>query len=224
MRAMILAAGRGERLRPITDTIPKPLVKVGDKELLVWHLEKLKKAKISEIIINSAYLSEKIVSFIGDGSKFGLKVTHSIEGEKGLETAGGIIKALPFFENETFLVVNGDTFMDADYSQFIESLDDSISAKLYLVENPPHNQKGDFSLDENGNCKRGPGYTFSGAALYNPKSFLGLQVQRMPLLPLFEKWAQSNSLKAKLFNGKWFDVGTIERLNSVNSYIQNNNL
>lgn len=224
MKAMILAAGRGERLRPITDTIPKPLVKVGDKELLVWHLEKLKKAKITDIIINSAYLSQKIVSFIGDGSRFGVRVTHSIEGQKGLETAGGIIKALPFFENKPFLVVNGDTFMDADYNQFVEPLDDTVSAKLFLVENPPHNQKGDFSIDENGNCKRGPGFTFSGAALYNPKAFSGFEVQRMPLLPLFEKWAENNLLKAKLVNGKWFDVGTIQRLDTVNNYIKNNKL
>ena len=102
MRAMILAAGRGERLRPITDTIPKPLVEVGSKPLLVWHIEKLKKAGIKEILVNSAYLSQKIVDFLGDGSKFGVSITHSVEGSSGLETAGGIINALPFFKGEDF--------------------------------------------------------------------------------------------------------------------------
>lgn len=173
MKAMILAAGRGERLRPITDTCPKPLVKVGGKELLVWHIEKLKQVGITDILINSAYLSEKIVDFIGDGSKFGVKVTHSVEGASGLETAGGIIKALPFFEGQDFLVVNGDTFIDADYKQFLEPLENEYLARLYLVDNPPHNQKGDFKI-EDGKCYRGSDYTFSGTAVYKTKAFLNM--------------------------------------------------
>lgn len=219
---MILAAGRGERLRPITDTCPKPLVKVGGKELLVWHIEKLKQVGITDILINSAYLSEKIVDFIGDGSKFGVKVTHSVEGASGLETAGGIIKALPFFEGQDFLVVNGDTFIDADYKQFLEPLENEYLARLYLVDNPPHNQKGDFKI-EDGKCYRGSDYTFSGTAVYKTKAFLNMSIEKKPLLPLFLKWSQIHELSAKPLCGKWFDVGTIERLNQVNSYIQNLN-
>ena len=219
---MILAAGRGERLRPITDTCPKPLVKVGGKELLVWHIEKLKQVGITDILINSAYLSEKIVDFIGDGSKFGVKVTHSVEGASGLETAGGIIKALPFFEGKDFLVVNGDTFIDADYKQFLEPLEIEYLARLYLVDNPPHNQKGDFKI-EDGKCYRGSDYTFSGTAVYKTKAFLNMPIEKKPLLPLFLKWSQIHELSAKPLCGKWFDVGTIERLNQVNSYIQNLN-
>lgn len=219
---MILAAGRGERLRPITDTCPKPLVKVGGKELLVWHIEKLKQVGITDILINSAYLSEKIVDFIGDGSKFGVKVTHSVEGSSGLETAGGIIKALPFFEGQDFLVVNGDTFIDADYKQFLEPLENEYLARLYLVDNPPHNQKGDFKI-EDGKCYRGSDYTFSGTAVYKTKAFLNMPIEKKPLLPLFLKWSQIHELSAKPLCGKWFDVGTIERLNQVNSYIQNLN-
>lgn len=219
---MILAAGRGERLRPITDTCPKPLVKVGGKELLVWHIEKLKQVGITDILINSAYLSEKIVDFIGDGSKFGVKVTHSVEGASGLETAGGIIKALPFFEGKDFLVVNGDTFIDADYKQFLEPLENEYFARLYLVDNPPHNQKGDFKI-EDGKCYRGSDYTFSGTAVYKTKAFLNMPIEKKPLLPLFLKWSQIHELSAKPLCGKWFDVGTIERLNQVNSYIQNLN-
>lgn len=222
MKAMILAAGRGERLRPITDTCPKPLVKVGGKELLVWHIEKLKQVGITDILINSAYLSEKIVDFIGDGSKFGVKVTHSVEGASGLETAGGIIKALPFFEGKDFLVVNGDTFIDADYKQFLEPLEAEYLARLYLVDNPPHNQKGDFKI-EDGKCYRGSDYTFSGTAVYKTKAFLNMPIEKKPLLPLFLKWSENQELSAKPLCGKWFDVGTIERLNQVNSYIQNLN-
>ena len=222
MKAMILAAGRGERLRPITDTCPKPLVKVGGKELLVWHIEKLKQVGITDILINSAYLSEKIVDFIGDGSKFGVKVTHSVEGASGLETAGGIIKALPFFEGKDFLVVNGDTFIDADYKQFLEPLENEYLARLYLVDNPPHNQKGDFKI-EDGKCYRGSDYTFSGTAVYKTKAFLNMPIEKKPLLPLFLKWSENHELSAKPLCGKWFDVGTIERLNQVNSYIQNLN-
>ena len=222
MKAMILAAGRGERLRPITDTCPKPLVKVGGKELLVWHIEKLKQVGITDILINSAYLSEKIVDFIGDGSKFGVKVTHSVEGASGLETAGGIIKALPFFEGKDFLVVNGDTFIDADYKQFLEPVETEYLARLYLVDNPPHNQKGDFKI-EDGKCYRGSDYTFSGTAVYKTKAFLNMPIEKKPLLPLFLKWSQIHELSAKPLCGKWFDVGTIERLNQVNSYIQNLN-
>lgn len=222
MKAMILAAGRGERLRPITETCPKPLVKVGGKELLVWHIEKLKQVGITDILINSAYLSEKIVYFIGDGSKFGVKVTHSVEGASGLETAGGIIKALPFFEGKDFLVVNGDTFIDADYKQFLEPLENEYLARLYLVDNPPHNQKGDFKI-EDGKCYRGSDYTFSGTAVYKTKAFLNMPIEKKPLLPLFLKWSENQELSAKPLCGKWFDVGTIERLNQVNSYIQNLN-
>ena len=219
---MILAAGRGERLRPITDTCPKPLVKVGGKELLVWHIEKLKQVGITDILINSAYLSEKIVDFIGDGSKFGVKVTHSVEGASGLETAGGIIKALPFFEGQDFLVVNGDTFIDADYKQFLEPLENEYLARLYLVDNPPHNQKGDFKI-EDGKCYRGSDYTFSGTAVYKTKAFLNMPIEKKPLLPLFLKWSQIHELSAKPLCGQWFDVGTIQRLHQVNSYTQNLN-
>ena len=224
MKAMILAAGRGERLRPITDTIPKPMVKVGDKELLVWHIQKLKAAGIDDILINSAYLSEKIVSFIGDGSRFGVHVTHSVEGESGLETAGGIIRALPFFRRENFLVVNGDTFIDADYRTFIRKLDDGIAGHLYLVPNPPHNQKGDFSLDENQNCHSGADYTFSGAAVYDSRCFEGYAVEKRPLKPFFDEWGNSGRLKGSLLEGRWFDVGTVQRLEDVCHYVAEHKL
>ncbi|MBQ2381533.1 MAG: nucleotidyltransferase family protein [Succinivibrio sp.] len=222
MKAMILAAGRGERLRPITDTIPKPLVEVGQIPLLVHHINKLKKAGITDILVNSAYLSEKIVSYLNDGSSFGVKITHSVEGEQGLETAGGIINALSFFEGEDFLVVNGDTFIDADYSQFLVSLKEDTSAHLFLTENPKHNLKGDFDLFENGECTRGSMYTFSGAARYQSSAFKGYDVCRLKLSVIFEKWSQEHKMTGQLLNGRWFDVGTIERLEEVNNYYKEN--
>ena len=224
MKAMILAAGRGERLRPITDTCPKPLVKVGNKTLIEWHLEKLKKAGIRDIIINSAYLSSMIVSALGDGHRFGVNITHSVEGSSGLETAGGIINALPFFEGEDFLVVNGDTFIDGDYRQFLKPLKKGMQARLYLVDNPEHNLKGDFSLDENGLCKRGAGYTFSGTAVYSCKGFEHHEIKKEPLLPYLEKWSEEKTLCGETLDGKWFDVGTVQRLDTVNNYVREKQL
>lgn len=224
MKAMILAAGRGERLRPITDTCPKPLVKVGNKTLIEWHLVKLKKAGIRDIIINSAYLSSMIVSALGDGHSFGVNITHSVEGSSGLETAGGIINALPFFEGEDFLVVNGDTFIDGDYRQFLKPLKKGMQARLYLVDNPEHNLKGDFSLDENGLCKRGAGYTFSGTAVYSCKGFEHHEIKKEPLLPYLEKWSEEKTLCGETLDGKWFDVGTVQRLDTVNNYVREKQL
>lgn len=217
MRAMILAAGRGERLRPITDTIPKPLVSVGGKELLVRHIESLKKAGIGEIVVNSAWLSEKIVAFLGDGSRFGVSVTHSVEEGRGLETAGGIIKALPFFEGEPFLVVNGDTLINADYREFTRDIPAPGEACLFLVPNPAHHPEGDFALRE-GKVVRGGDYTFSGCALYTPEVFAGMRVERVPLRPIFDKLIEKNRLKGRVLNGSWFDVGTAQRLKEADAY------
>ena len=222
MKAMILAAGRGERLRPITDTIPKPLVEVGQIPLLVHHINKLKKAGITDILVNSAHLSEKIVSYLKDGSSFGVNITHSVEGPGGLETAGGIINALSFFEGQDFLVVNGDTFIDADYSQFLVPVKDDTCAHLFLTENPKHNQKGDFDLLENGECTKGSMYTFSGAARYQSSAFEGYEVSKLKLYVLFEKWSKEHKMKGQLLKGRWFDVGTIERLEEVNTYYKEN--
>lgn len=223
MKAMILAAGRGERLRPLTDTCPKPMIKVHDKELLSWHLEKLKQAGITDVIVNSAWLSDKIVAFLSDGHAFGMHIEHSVEGPGGLETAGGIIKALPFFEGEDFLVVNGDTFIDADYSQFLKhSLEDKLGC-LFLTDNPEHNPKGDFSL-ENNLVSYGGDFTFSGAALYSSKAFEGFKVERLALRPFFDKWIAQGQLKGEYLNGKWFDVGTIQRLDIVEKYLNNKEL
>ena len=224
MRAMILAAGRGERLRPITDSIPKPLVKVGGKELLLWHLEKLKDAGIFEVIVNSAWLSDQIKAFLGDGKKFGMSITHSQEPPGGLETLGGIVKALPFFQGETFLVVNGDTFIDVPYTFFTKDIPLSGQALLFLTDNPKHHPQGDFSLDKEQRVVQGHDFTFTGAAVYTPQIFSAMKVQREPLRPLFDRLIEKKSLYGKKLAGNWFDVGTEERLRNTDAYIRAKNL
>ncbi len=222
MRAMILAAGRGERLRPLTDTVPKPLVDVGGKPLLQWHVEKLKQAGITEILVNSAWLSEKIVDFLGDGNAFGVHITHSVEGAGGLETAGGIRHALDFFSEGPFVVVNGDTYMDADYAQFLTQLPEDADARLYLVPNPPHHPKGDFALENAGDKAlliKGGDYTFSGAALYRPEIFAPLPEGKMPLRPVFDRLIEQKAAVGVTLLGQWFDAGTLERLKECRDYI-----
>ena len=219
--AMILAAGRGERLRPLTDTTPKPLIDAGGVPLIVRHIKALKEAGITDIVVNSAWLSDKIVNFLGDGKQFGVHITHSVEGPGGLETAGGIIKALPYL-SDTFLVVNGDTYMDVSYAKFLQrKLPDNICARLYLVKNPAHNLKGDFALGEGGLVQYGNSYTFSGTALYRKTAFAHMNVCRLKLRPLFDKWIAAGALQGCVFDEPWFDAGTIERLNIINEYIKN---
>ena len=219
--AMILAAGRGERLRPLTDTTPKPLIDAGGVPLIVRHIKALKEAGITDIVVNSAWLSDKIVNFLGDGKQFGVHITHSVEGPGGLETAGGIIKALPYL-SDTFLVVNGDTYMDVSYAKFLQrKLPDNICARLYLVKNPAHNLKGDFALGKDGLVQYGNSYTFSGTALYRKTAFAHMNVCRLKLRPLFDKWIAAGALQGCVFDEPWFDAGTIERLNIINEYIKN---
>lgn len=221
MRAMILAAGRGERLRPLTDTCPKPLIKVGGIALAVRHIHKLKAAGIQEIVVNSAWLSDKIVAVLGDGSTFGVHIIHSVEVPGGLETAGGIVQALPYLGDEVFLVVNGDTLIDCDYAKLTQiKLPDNALAHLFLVRNPEHHPQGDFSLNERSAIMAGGAYTFSGAALYRPAAFAGLKPQRMPLRPLLDSWLAQGQLQGSVLPGAWFDVGTAERLQQAEAYLQ----
>ncbi|HIV15721.1 MAG TPA: nucleotidyltransferase family protein [Candidatus Avisuccinivibrio pullicola] len=221
MLAMILAAGRGDRLRPLTDSTPKPLIEVGGKPLLQWHIERLRDAGIREMVINSAWLSEQIVAFAGDGERFGVRITHSVEGPGGLETAGGIIKALPHLgksDEDCFVVVNADTFMDVDYRTLLAEPHASELARLFLVPNPAHHKEGDFDLAENGKVHMGSGYTFSGAAVYRVGAFRGHRAERVPLRPYFEQWSTHNAMCGSLLEGAWFDVGTVERLEQVRAY------
>ncbi|MBA1438471.1 MAG: nucleotidyltransferase family protein [Epsilonproteobacteria bacterium] len=217
MQAMILAAGRGERMRPLTDTTPKPLLHVRGKPLLQWHIENLVQAGFNEIIINVAHLGEQIIEFVDDGSRWGAKITISDEREGGaLESAGGIKKALPLLGNEPFLVVNGDIFCNYRFDSDFQ-LDDKL-AHLILVPNPSHNKHGDFGLDDALVCNKADTmWTFSGIGYYNPAVFAKINPKtKTPLAPLLRKYIDQNSISGEVFRGLWSDIGTPQRLKQIN--------
>jgi len=214
MRAMILAAGRGERMRPLSDTTPKPLLRVAGKPLILWHIENLKKAGFEEIVINIAHLGEQIVDFLSDGGKFGVKIHYSDERDKGaLESAGGIKKALDFL-SETFLVVNGDIFCSYEFNADF-TLHNSL-AHLILVPNPPHNTQGDFGLKNALLTFDIPRYTFSGIGYYSKALFEDVELQKSPLAPLLRQHITKNEISGELFNNMWHDIGTPQRLKEIN--------
>jgi len=217
MKAMILAAGRGERMRPLTDTIPKPLLHVDNKPLIVHHIEKLAHNGFKEIVINIAHLGQQIVDSLGNGSKWGVKIYYSDERESGaLESAGGIKKALTLLGDEPFLVVNGDVFCDYEFDADFE-LKESL-AHLILVSNPSHNIQGDFGLDGEQKLinKDAIQYTFSGIGYYNPELFSSLDSAKKPLAPLLREAIAEKKVSGELYNGEWYDIGTPQRLEAIN--------
>lgn len=213
MKAFILAAGRGERMRPLTDHTPKPLLPAGGKPLIVWHLERLAAAGFREIVINHAHLGEQIEAALGDGSRWGLRIAYSAEPPGALETAGGIAKALPLLGNEPFLVVNGDVWCDVDFALFSGST--ASSAHLLLVENPPQHPGGDFSL--NGRqiafATGGKTFTYAGIGIFSPTLFHNVPPDRpMKLRPLLDAAIAAGTLTGERYAGRWVDVGTPQRL------------
>ena len=208
MTAMILAAGRGERMRPLTDTTPKPLLKVKDKPLIVWHIEKLANNGFKTIIINIAHLGEQIKETLDDGKKWGINIIYSDERESGaLETAGAIIKSLPLL-SEPFLVVNGDIWCDYDFDLDFDL--NNTAAHLILVPNPEHNPKGDFQyLDSY--------YTFSGIGYYSKKIFKDMSLEKRPLGPILKELISQEKISFELHSGVWSDIGTPERLEQANT-------
>ena len=220
MKAMILAAGRGERMRPLTDHTPKPLLKVGGKALIVWHLENLAKAGFKEVVINHAHLGSQIEAALGDGSQWSLKISYSPE-QKALETAGGIAYALPLLtqngsENAPFLVVNGDTFTDINFAKI--KLSRNMLAHLMLVDNPPQHSQGDFSIDNGLLTNQGaPLRTFSGVGVYHPSLFAPIKRgDAAKLAPLLRQAILENKASAQYYQGVWHDIGTPERLQALN--------
>jgi MurNAc alpha-1-phosphate uridylyltransferase len=213
---MILAAGRGERMRPLTDVLPKPLLEVRGKALILWHIEKLALSGFSEIIINLAHLGHKIPEALGDGSKWNTKITYSDEGESGaLESAGGILNALPLLGEEPFLVVNGDVFCDYAFDANFK-LKKKL-AHLILVPNPEHNPNGDFFLEKSCVSNQGQNaYTFSGIAYYHPSLFKGVPEGKSALAPLLREKIAQNLLSGELHAGVWHDIGTPQRLDEIN--------
>jgi len=218
MKAMILAAGRGERLRPLTDKIPKPLIQVAGRSLIEYHLHNLAAAGFRDIIINTAWLADKIHQQIGDGSHYNVSVRYSDEGT-ALETAGGIVNALSLLGDEPFLVVNGDIYCEFDFTTLSNPsthLPNNSQAHLVLVNNPSHNESGDFTLQDGMIKNTGdPMYTFSGIGIYRPEFFSGQKDGALPLAPILRQKCDEDLVSGQVYNGRWTDVGTIERLQQL---------
>jgi MurNAc alpha-1-phosphate uridylyltransferase len=213
MKAMILAAGRGQRMMPLTQTMPKPMLKVQNKPLIEHHVNNLKAAGITDIVINLAWQGNKIKAYFKDGSQFGVNIVYSQEVEGGLETAGGIIQALPLL-GESFIVINGDVFTDYDVSSLMQLHLQPGEAHLVLIENPPHNLDGDFTLSHLSPDSQK--YTFSGISRYQADFFDGLEPGIRPLGPLLRKKLSKHLVSTELYIGNWDDIGTPARLTALN--------
>ena len=221
MKAMILAAGKGERMRPLTLTTPKPLLQAGRKPLIVHHLERLRRAGLTDVVINHAWLGEQIEQALGDGTDFGLRIVYSPEGEP-LETAGGIIKALPLLTaegDEWFLVINGDIWCDFDFSRLTPPTD--ADALLVLADNPQHNAGGDFHLRVDGTvAAEGPDkLTFSGISLLHRRLFDHQQQGHRKLAPILRAAMAEHRVKGLAHHGHWIDIGTPERLQQLDDWL-----
>lgn len=212
MKAMILAAGRGERMRPLTDLTPKPLLMAGDKALIIHTIEQLCQAGFTDIVINLAHLGEQIKQFLGNGARFNVAIEYSDEGDSALETAGGIIKALPLLGSSPFLVVNGDIATDFPFAS-LRTLEINL-AHLILVNNPVHHPDGDFGLDQSNNVVNDAPVklTFSGIGVYSPALFGGCQPGKQKLAPLLRSAIEQQRITGQKFEGFWLDIGTPERL------------
>jgi N-acetyl-alpha-D-muramate 1-phosphate uridylyltransferase len=232
LRAMILAAGRGERMRPLTDHTPKPLLEVGGKPLIVWHIENLARAGIRELVINHAHLGAQIEQALGDGSRFGARIRYSSEG-KALETAGGIAYALPLLGDEPFAVVNGDIFCDYDFARLREQAArlkfNRDTAHLVLVNNPPQHPNGDFGLADSRVSDprssvlspQSSTLTFSGIGIYQPSLFADIPRGSIaPLAPLLRAQIALGKVGGELHQGLWVDVGTPQRLAELDSQVR----
>jgi MurNAc alpha-1-phosphate uridylyltransferase len=219
MKAMILAAGRGERLRPHTDITPKPLIQVGQHRLIEYHLLNIANAGIRDVVVNISWHADQIRDTLGDGSRYAVNIVYSDEGEDALETAGGIVNALPLLDHHPFIVVNGDIWCDFDLAA-LKNRELDHEAHLVLVTNPDHNTPGDFAL-ENG-LIRNTGdnmLTYSGIGLYTADFFAGIPPGKKALAPLLRKKSDHNKISGEIYYGKWIDIGTIERLAQLRSFL-----
>ncbi len=221
MKAMILAAGRGERMRPLTDHTPKPLLPVAGRPLLEYHLLALAAAGVDDIVINLSHLAAQVEQAIGDGGRYGVRIRYCHEGDPPLETGGGIFHALPMLGGAPFIVVNGDVWTDFPFSRLRERALDDL-AHLVLVANPVHHIKGDFVLagDRVRSSGVGPALTFSGVGLYSPKLFEGCSAGRFPLAPLLRAAMDAGRVSGERYAGDWVDVGTPQRLASLDLHLR----
>ena len=219
MKAMLLAAGRGERMRPLTDTVPKPLLPVAGRPLIAWHLAALARAGYREVVVNTSWLAQALHAALGDGAQFGVSITWSDEGPVPLETGGGIFRAVPLLGPGPFLVVNADIWTDIDFARL--ALEDEALAHLVLVANPPHNVRGDFGLDGDLVVSRdSERSTYSGVGVFRPEFFHDCSAGRFPLLPLLNRAIAARRVRGELHRGAWSDVGTAERLAALDARLR----
>jgi len=220
MKAIILAAGRGERLRPLTDHIPKPLLPINGIPLIEYHVRALAHAGFQEIVINVSHLRDQIRAFLKNGERFGVPIVYSDEGDTPLETGGGIKHALPLLGRNPFLVVNSDIWTDYPFEP--KELSTTQDAHLVLVTNPPHNKNGDFYLNAKKLTPAGEQkLTFSGISYLHPRLFEAISETSFPLAPLLRKKIEQGRVSGEHYLGPWFDIGTVERYEQTNAFVAN---
>ena len=216
--ALIFAAGLGERMRPLTDHTPKPLLMARGKPLIVWHLEKLARASVREVVINTSHLAAQFPAALGDGKTWDLRIRYSFEGPEPLDSGGGMLRALPFLGHDPFLAVNGDVFTDFDFSTLPQS--PLGLAHLVMVDNPPHHPNGDFVLRENRLFDEPtPRLTFAGIGVYRPSLLDGQSNEKFSIVPILRESMRRNEITGEHYRGAWNDVGTPERLAELNSVL-----
>ncbi len=223
MDAMILSAGRGERMRPLTDLMPKPLLSAGGKRLIEYHLFELRQAGFTNVVVNTAYKGNHIVDALGDGSKYDVKINYSHEGTRKLGTGGGIKNALDLIASDPFVIVNADIWSDFNFQNLPKSL--SRSMHLILVNNPGHNDKGDFGLDGSivkplPNSENNLSLTYAGISVMSKKPFAEFHRESFELRPLLDQEIKSQRVTATHYSGKWFDIGTPSRLEQLDRHLK----
>jgi len=216
MKALIFAAGRGERMRPLTDTTPKPLLHAGGKHLIEWHLENLSAAGVHEVVINTSHLAEQFPVVLGDGSRWGLRIAYSYEGPEALETGGGMLRALPLLGADPFIAVNGDIWTDFDFSTLPPS--PTGLAHLVLVDNPGHHPRGDFGL-QHGLVFDEPRLTFAGIGVYRSELLAGHTPGKFGLVPILRAAMRGEKISGEHFTGRWCDIGTPQRLAALDAQL-----
>jgi MurNAc alpha-1-phosphate uridylyltransferase len=209
MRALIFAAGRGERMRPLTDMTPKPLLRAGGKRLIEWHLESLAQAGVRDVVINTSHLADQFPAVLGDGARWGVRIAYSYEGAEPLETGGGMQRALPLLGADPFIAVNGDIFTDFDFSRLPHQ--PAGLAHLVLVNNPAHHRQGDFGL-EKGLILDEPRLTFAGIGVYRPELLSAHAPGKFSIVPILRAAMREAKISGEHYQGDWSDIGTPQRL------------
>ena len=220
MKAMILAAGRGERMRPLTDSVPKPLLPAGGKPLIRFHIDALAASGVCDIVINIAWLGEKIRDALGDGSGYGACIHYSDEGDEALETGGGIFNALPLLGEQPFVVVSGDVWSDYPLGQLASRLGENDLAHFVLVRNPDYHRRGDFGLRDGRVVDDGERLTYANIGVFRPEFFAGCKAGKFPLAPVMRERIREGRVSGEFHAGRWFNLGTPTQLSELDEILK----